>query len=98
MPDRNAKRSEGRGMTRISALLAGALLVLTAGVAVADQYSDTIDLFKKAGESGSFFQNSYAYAVYPSIGSGALIIGGARGTRRVDVHHQDVGGNSMTPL
>jgi len=85
-------------MTRISALLAGALLAMTAGVVVADQYSDTIDLFKKAGESGSFFQNSYAYAVYPSIGSGALIIGGARGTGRVYVHDQYVGDTSMTQL
>lgn len=85
-------------MTRISALLAGALLAMTAGVVVADEYSDTIDLFKKAGESGSFFQNSYAYAVYPSIGSGALIIGGARGTGRVYVHDQYVGDTSMTQL
>jgi lipid-binding SYLF domain-containing protein len=85
-------------MTRITALLAGALLTVMAGVASADDYSDTIDLFKKAGQSAGFFKDSYAYAVYPSIGSGALIIGGARGTGRVYVHDQYVGDTSMTQL
>jgi len=85
-------------MTRIVSLLAGLLLVVSAGLAAADQYDDTIDLFKKAGQSGAFFKNSYAYAVYPSIGSGALIIGGARGTGRVYVHDQYVGDTTMTQV
>ena len=85
-------------MTRITALLAGALLTVMYGVAAADDYSDTIDLFKKAGQSASFFKTCYAYAVYPSIGSGALIIGGARGTGRVYVHDQYVGDTTMTQV
>jgi len=85
-------------MARITSFLAGALLVFVSALASADEYSDTIDLFKKAGESASFFGNSYAYAVFPSIGSGALIVGGARGTGRVYVHNQYVGDTSMTQL
>jgi lipid-binding SYLF domain-containing protein len=85
-------------MTRVTTLLAGVLLAFAAGLASADQYDDTIDLFKKAGQSASFFGNAYAYAVYPSIGSGAFIIGGARGTGRVYVHDQYVGDTSMTQL
>jgi lipid-binding SYLF domain-containing protein len=85
-------------MRPISSLLVGVLLAFAAGLASADEYSDTIDLFKKAGESASFFGNAYAYAVFPSIGSGALIVGGARGTGRVYVHGQYVGDTSMTQL
>ncbi|HEX4387394.1 MAG TPA: lipid-binding SYLF domain-containing protein [Steroidobacteraceae bacterium] len=85
-------------MRLTSSLIVGVFLAFTAGIASADQYSDTLDLFKKAGESASFFGSSYAYAVYPSIGSGALIIGGARGTGRVYVHDQYVGDTSMTQL
>ena len=85
-------------MTRITSLLISALLLFSAGLAAADQYDDTIDLFKKAGQSASFFGDSYAYAVYPSIGSGAFIVGGARGTGRVYVHDKYVGDTSMTQL
>jgi hypothetical protein len=35
------------------------------GAAHADNYDDTLAVFKKAGESADFFRHSYAYA-YPS--------------------------------
>ncbi|HEY2464804.1 MAG TPA: lipid-binding SYLF domain-containing protein [Steroidobacteraceae bacterium] len=62
------------------------LLIIAAGVAHAGSYSDTIAIFKNAGASGTFFANSYAYAVFPTIGSGALGVGGAYGKGRVYVH------------
>ena len=37
--------------------------------ASADEFTDTISIFKNAGESGSFFQKSYAYAVFPTAAS-----------------------------
>ena len=50
--------------------------MLPAGVS-ADEYQDTVAVFKKAGASGTFFGNSYGYAVFPTIGKGGVGIGGA---------------------
>src|ERR1700733_15565733 len=73
-------------------------LLLGSGVACADAYDDTIELFKHAGESAVFFSNCYAYAVFPTIGAGGLVIGGARGSGQVYVHDQVVGTAVMTQL
>ncbi len=59
-----------------------ALLVLSllmASLAWADDYDDTIKVFKDAGESGAFFQKAYGYAVFPTIGKGGFVVGGAYG-------------------
>lgn len=61
-------------------------------------YKETVTLFKNAGESASFFGNSYAYAVFPTVGEGALGIGGARGKGRVYVHGVWVGNVTMTQV
>jgi lipid-binding SYLF domain-containing protein len=84
-------------MKRSIAFLFSALLLW--GVdAWADSYSDTITLFRNAGESAAFFQNCYGYAVFPTIGKGGLIVGAAHGRGRVYVHEQYVGDTSMTQL
>jgi hypothetical protein len=62
------------------------LLIVSMGVAHAGGYADTIAVFKNAGASGNFFGKSYAYAVFPTVGSGALGVGGAFGKGRVYVH------------
>lgn len=63
------------------------LLILSMGtLAHAAGYADTIAIFKNAGASGTFFGRSYAYAVFPTVGSGALGVGGAYGKGRVYVH------------
>ena len=49
----------------------------------ADEYDDTIAMFKKADETGKFWGDAYGYAVFPKILKGAVGIGGARGTGRV---------------
>jgi lipid-binding SYLF domain-containing protein len=77
--------------------LSSALLLAT-GVAHADKFSDTVGLFKHAGESALFFDNCYAYAVFPTIGAGGLIVGGARGRGHVYVHDRLVGDATMTQL
>jgi lipid-binding SYLF domain-containing protein len=79
-------------------ILAGAALMLCALVARADDYSETIDLFKNAGASKEFFQNSYGYAVFPGIGKGGFIVGGAHGNGRVYEHGKYVGDVSMTQV
>ena len=52
-------------------------------VAFADNYSDTINVFKKSDTTRSFFKNSYGYAVFPTVGKGGIGIGGAYGNGRV---------------
>jgi len=72
---------------------------LLTGVAVwADDYSDTIATFQKAGESGTFFANSYGYAVFPSIAKGGLGIGAAHGKGKVYEQGKYVGDTKMTQV
>ena len=75
-----------------------ALLVLPFTSAWADKYSDTIDVFKQAGQSGNFFGNSYGYAVFPTIGKAGVVVGGAHGSGRVYKRGIHVGDTSMTQL
>ena len=85
-------------MTAVRSLAFGALLLLGAGSAYADRYSDTVQLFKNAGSSAAFFSHCYAYAVFPTIGEGGFIAGGAHGTGRVYVGDVYTGDSSMTQL
>lgn len=73
-------------------------LTLVGAVSRADEYSDTVALYKNAGESAAFFDNCYGYAVFPSIGKGGLVVGGAHGNGRVYAHGHHVGNVSMTQL
>ena len=52
-------------------------------LALADSYSNTIEVFKKSAAVQPFFQNAYGYAVFPTIGKGGLGIGGAYGKGQV---------------
>ena len=63
----------------------------------ADDYSDTIDLFRTAVGT-EFFDNSYGYAVFPTIGKGGIGIGGAHGKGQVYASGVHVGNTSMTQL
>ena len=63
-----------------------------------DKYPETITVFKNAGESGAFFDNSYGYAVFPTIGKGGIGIGGAHGKGQVYTGGVPVGDTSMTQL
>ena len=69
-----------------------------AGIAAADDYADTVQLFKNAGQSGTFFEKAYGYAVFPTVGKGALGIGGARGKGRVYAQGKYVGDTTLTQL
>jgi len=74
------------------------LLLLAGGQARADDYSDTINAFRNAGESGVFFDSAYGYAVFPTIGKAGFVVGGAYGEGRVYAAGQYVGNVSMTQL
>jgi lipid-binding SYLF domain-containing protein len=79
-------------------ILFGAVLLLWGAAGWASPYSDTESLFRNAGESSSFFHNSYGYALFPTIGKGGLVVGGAHGKGRVYVHGKYVGDTSMTQV
>ncbi len=49
----------------------------------ADQYSDTVDVFKKSPAVKPFIDNCYGYAVFPTVGKGGFIVGGSYGTGQV---------------
>src|ERR1700681_3151964 len=85
---------------QLSARVASLVLVIFAGLGVAhaDNYDDTIAVFKKAGESADFFRRSYAYAVFPTVGEGGFIVGAAIGKGRVYAHHRLLGDTTMTQL
>jgi len=78
------------------------LLVLPFGSAMGDEdaakYADTIKIFQDAGASGSFFNNSYGYAVFPTIGKAGFVVGGAHGKGRVYAGGKHTGNTSMTQL
>jgi lipid-binding SYLF domain-containing protein len=74
------------------------LCVAGIGSARADDYSDTVEVFKRAGESAWFFHHSYAHAVFPTVGEGGFIVGAAVGKGRVYVHGHYIGDTTMTQL
>ena len=63
-----------------------------------DKYSETVALFKEAGQSAAFFDNSFGYAVFPTIRKAGLGIGGAHGDGRVYEKGKHVGDTSMTQV
>jgi lipid-binding SYLF domain-containing protein len=67
-------------------------------LARADDYSDTIKVFRDAGESGAFFDSAYGYAVFPTIGKGGIGIGGAHGSGQVYKQGKLIGEAKMNQL
>src|ERR1700749_1310888 len=91
--------AKGVSMTIMPRFLSVTLGLLFGSVAAyANDPHETIELFKPAGESAVFFTDCYAYAVFPTIGAGGLIVGGARGDGQVYVHDRVVGDAVMTQL
>jgi lipid-binding SYLF domain-containing protein len=75
-----------------------AILLGCASPAMADKYAETVQLFKNAGESAQFFDKSYGYAVFPTVGKAGIGIGGARGEGRVYRGGAYVGDTVLTQL
>jgi lipid-binding SYLF domain-containing protein len=84
-------------LTRVS-VAAITLFCLPMGVAQATTFQEATAIFRGAGASAGFFSKSYAYAVFPSVGSGALAVGGAYGKGRVYVHGRYVGDTKLGQL
>jgi lipid-binding SYLF domain-containing protein len=84
-----------KSITRVFSLASALLLI--AGIANAHEgkYSETVNMFRNAGESASFFHKSYAYAVFPTVGEAGFVVGGALGKGHVYVHGRLVGDTTM---
>jgi lipid-binding SYLF domain-containing protein len=63
-----------------------------------DDYAEATQVFKNAGESGKFFKSAYGYAIFPNIGKGGFVVGGAHGDGRVYAGGKHVGDVSMTQI
>jgi lipid-binding SYLF domain-containing protein len=66
--------------------------------ALADKYTDTIDIYKKSEAVKPFFESAYGYAVFPTVGKGGLVVGGAYGTGQVYRGGVVTGEASLTKL
>jgi lipid-binding SYLF domain-containing protein len=64
----------------------------------ADSDAEAVGSFRNAGESGSFFNNSYGYAIFPTIGKAGIGIGGAHGSGGVYAQGKKVGTSKMTQV
>jgi lipid-binding SYLF domain-containing protein len=84
-------------MTRRAGIVFGAALLLLSVAVWADEYSETVTMFKNAG-AAEFFDKSYGYAVFPNIGKGGLVVGGAHGDGRVYRQGKYIGDVSMTQV
>lgn len=70
--------------TKISIIILTSLLALFFAIpAFADSCTNTINVFKKAKAVQPFFNNCYGYAVFPTVGKGGIVVGGAYGKGRV---------------
>src|ERR1700693_1338916 len=81
-------------LKNIRVLMATCAVLAWIGVAraaPAAEDADTIATYTRAMESGHFFDTAYGYAVFPTVGEGGLIVGGALGKGRVYVHGKLVG-------
>jgi lipid-binding SYLF domain-containing protein len=85
-------------MKSIRMVLAMVAMLAIASVASANKYTDTIALFKNAGESANFFNSCYGYAVFPTIGKGGLIVGAAHGKGHVYEKGKYIGDTAVTQL
>ncbi|MCU7916518.1 MAG: lipid-binding SYLF domain-containing protein [Candidatus Thiodiazotropha sp. (ex Gloverina cf. vestifex)] len=74
------------------------LIAIPFATVMADDYQDTIKIFKGAGESGRFFDTAYGYALFPTIGKAGIGLGGAYGKGQVFVGGQQTGNTSVTQV
>ncbi len=84
--------------TFIRATMAFFLLSLSSLTVHADDYDAAINSFKSAGASGTYFDKSVGYAVFPTIGKGGIGIGGAFGEGKVYRDGVAIGTSNMTQV
>jgi len=84
--------------SKLKILVIGATLCISAGLAQATSDSDSAKLFRDSSQSSDYFQKSYGYAVFPTIGKGGIGIGAAHGSGHVYEQGKRVGRVTMNQL
>lgn len=93
----NERLSNTKRSALISVLLT-ALLAFSAAAYAANEYSETIKVFKGSPLIKEFFNSSYGYALFPKIAKGGLGIGAAHGDGQVYKQGVVTGKTSMTQI
>jgi len=79
----------------------GVLLMFICGLSSAyavKDYSSSIAVFEKSPVCQPYFKKAYAYAMFPTIGEGAFVIGGAHGDGQVYRGGKVTGYATMTQI
>ncbi len=84
-------------MKKIAVIL-GFAFVLFSQYSFSSDVSETKKIFENAGQSGSFFKNSYGYAIFPTIAKGGFVLGGAFGKGQVYEQGKHIGSSDMSQL
>lgn len=64
----------------------------------ADQYGDAVAQFRESAIAEQLFKEAYGYAIFPSVGKGGLVLGGAYGEGRVYRGNTYTGDVSLTQV
>lgn len=78
-------------------LLMFSLSAVSADDAV-DPFQNTINIFRGSEVTQPYFEHSYGYAVFPTVGKGGFVLGGAYGKGRVFREGELSGSSSLTQL
>lgn len=85
-------------MKKIIASLTILMFTFFASPLHADEYDEVLKQFRSSPAVEPFFKSSYGYALFPTIGKGAVGVGGAYGKGRVFKGATYVGDVSMTQV
>ena len=90
-------------MKKVLGLLFIALVTLTSlhadNTANAEaEYLQTLNEFKESKRAAPFFETAYGYAIFPTVGKGAFLLGGSHGSGRVYVQGEWIANTALTQL
>ncbi|MES1192519.1 MAG: lipid-binding SYLF domain-containing protein [Steroidobacter sp.] len=83
---------------RITSIFLACVSIALSTPVWADKYSDAINNFRKAEITRPYFTSAYGYAVFPTIGKGAIGVGGAAGKGHVYQGGKFVGESTLVQL
>ena len=86
---------------RVIAVVCVAVLLIALPAAAkrkVQDYSETIEDFKKIDAVAPFFENAYGYAVFPTVGKGGLGVGASHGKGQVYQGGKVIGFTSTTDI
>jgi lipid-binding SYLF domain-containing protein len=81
--------------SRISLLMVTFTLLFSAAVSADENYASVIKRFQASPVAQPFFNDSYGYAIFPTVGKGGVGIGGAYGSGQVYRQGKVVGNTKL---